>query len=390
LSAALVFVKSKKWSRALLGAFLTYLILFFLGTFPSFLSFAYYELKGIKKITAVNEVDIVDLFGTPFRLFGTEFLSIKYTLAYNLDLIFYPILLALLIILFFMIDRKKLWAIIQNIRFPQIIYHTGLFLTGLGLGYLAYPENFYLSPFSPFALIVLLCSIWLAWTASVVANDIYDYQIDEISNPDRPLQKKVFTVSEYASFGSLLFLLSIIGGLVIGFKFAALLLAYQFIAWAYSAPPFRLKKFPGIATLMSSFASLVVLFMGFTLFSGDLHLRGLSFRIILLVIIALTLSLPIKDLKDIEGDRKYKIWTIPVLLGEERGKLAIAIGLFISFMSSVFFLNEFHLFWWAVLFGGLSFLLVTSKKINPRNIFWWILGTVSIYAFIMTVVVFVG
>lgn len=345
----------------------------------------------------------MELFGTPFRLFGTEFFNIKYSLPYNLDLIYYLFLLFVSGILFFMIDRKKMWAVIRNFRWPQIIYHTGLFFIGLGLGWQVYPENFYLSPFSPFALLVLISSIWLAWTASVIINDIYDYEIDEISNPDRPLQKKVFTVSEYASFGAVVFLLSIIGGLVIGLKFAALLMAYQFIAWAYSAPPFRLKKFPIIATLLSSFASLIVLFMGFTLFSGDLHLRGLSFRIILLLIIALTLSLPIKDLKDIKGDKKYKVWTIPVLLGEERGRLAIAIGVFISFMCSVFLLNEFHLFWWAVIFGAISFLIIAGGKktksrtnssefsawINPRNIFWWMLTIVSVYLAIMIVVVFI-
>jgi 4-hydroxybenzoate polyprenyltransferase len=104
---------------------------------------------------------------------------------------------------------------------------------------------------------------------------------------------------------------------------------------------------------------------------------------------ALTLSLPIKDFKDIEGDRKYKIWTVPVLLGKEKGRMAVAVGVFTSFMMSVFMLNELRLFWWAIIFGGISFLIITNEKINPRNLFWWILSVVAVYGMILAKVIFI-
>ena len=389
LSAGLVFVRSKNWIKAVLSGILAYCALFFMGSFPSFFAFTYYFFQGSKNISAVNEIDIVQLIGTPASLFGTEFNSLAYSLAQHLNLFYFLFFMGLLLVLFFSISRKKFFAVLKNFRFPQLGYHTGLFLIGLGLGFLVYPENSGLKLFSVLAALVLITAIWLAWKASVIVNDIYDFGIDQISNPDRPLQKKIFTIREYAELGMIIFLLSVLGALTVSIKFAAILVIYQLLAWAYSAPPYRLKRFPVVATLVSAIASLVVLFAGFTLVSGDANIQGLSWRIVFIFLGALTLSLPIKDFKDIEGDKRYGVFTLPVIFGEEKGRIIVAVGVFVSFMLSVFLLNELRLFWWALLFGSGAFLTVTNKKINPRNLLWWVLGTVGVYGFILAKTIFI-
>jgi 4-hydroxybenzoate polyprenyltransferase len=131
---------------------------------------------------------------------------------------------------------------------------------------------------------------------------------------------------------------------------------------------------------------LIILFLGFTLFSGDNNLQGLSWKIILLFLISFTLVLPLKDFKDVAGDKKCNIWTIPVIFGEEKGRLINAIGIFIPFVLSVIFLNEFRLFWWALLFGSVSFLIIMTKK--PRQLFWWVLGITTLYGLILTKIIF--
>jgi 4-hydroxybenzoate polyprenyltransferase len=99
--------------------------------------------------------------------------------------------------------------------------------------------------------------------------------------------------------------------------------------------------------------------------------------------LAFTLSLPIKDFKDIEGDKKYGIWTIPVIFGEDRARLIVAAGIFISFVASVFFLNALNLFFWAIAFGGGAFLILINKKIKTTNLFWWMLVLVFLYGLIL-------
>lgn len=388
LIGGVVLVRTKNILKALVGALGTYVILFVLGTLPSWLGILYYSLFRSKKSSEVNEIDIVQFFGHPYQLFGIKNGDIRYAFTNNLNIIYFWILFLLVSIMFFAIDRRKMWAIIKNARFPQLIYHSGLFFVGLGLGLLAYPQNYQINIFSLLSVAMLLAGVCLAWLASVVMNDIYDFRIDKISNPERPLQRDIFDLREYAELGFIFFMLSLLAGIIIGIGFAAILLAYQIMAWAYSAKPYRLKRFPAVATLVSAGASVLIIFLGFNLFSGGENFLLVPWRVITLLLITLTLSLPIKDFKDIEGDKKDDVWTIPVLFGDELGRIIVASGIFISFILSVFFLNEFKLFWWALIFGGAAYLAVTSKKIKPRQLFWWVLGIVSVYGLILVKIVF--
>jgi chlorophyll/bacteriochlorophyll a synthase len=387
--AVLVFLKTKNLLKTLIGAFLTYVILFFMGSFPTLFVFAYEFVFGHKKISQISGFDVASFFGSPQNILGIKSLDFMYAFPYKVELFYFPLLVFLLAILFFLAEKKKFFAVIGNLRYPQLAYHAGLLFLGMGLGYLNFRENFEFNIFSLVAAANLVLSIWLAWTASVFANDIYDLEIDKISNPLRPLPKEIFSASEYAHLGIVFFLLSLLGGVTVGFNFFVLLLAYQIIAWFYSAPPYRLKKFPIVATFVSSLASLMVLFLGYILMSSDQTIYALSWRIILLLIICYTIAIPIKDFKDIEGDKKYGIWTIPVIFGEKNGRLIVAISHFCSYILSVFFLNELKLFFWALVFGVISYAIVLSKKIDPRRIFWWVLLAVSGYILVMIKIVFV-
>lgn len=387
--AALAYAKSRKIFTALVGATGTYMIFFFMGSFPSIFSITYLRIIEKMDISSIKFFHIVQLVGAPKNIWSVMPPSLKYTFPYNLDLVYFPLLVLVSAVLFFMISREKFWAVIKNFRYPQIIYHAGLFFIGMGLGFLNYPQNFHINVFSIFSIFTLVLSIWLAWYASVVANDIYDLEIDRISNPGRPLPKEVFSQNDYSQFGAACFLLSLLGGISVGFEFLILLLVYQIIAWFYSAAPYRFKKYPGVASAVSAMASIMIVFMGFILLSDNQTIEHLSWRITFLLFFAYTLAIPIKDFKDIEGDGKYGIWTIPVLLGEKKGRLLVAVNIFVVYMISVFLLNEMRLFFWALIFAVISYLILMSKKINPKRLPWWFLGTVSIYSLILIKIVFV-
>ena len=386
--AGLIFIKTKSLFKTIFGAICSYVIIFFMGLFPSFFTYLFYLFTGSKKMTEIMDFHAVQLIGGSGRIFGTEFGKISYVFAYNLNITYYCFLFLILILLFFWLSKAKFIAFIGNLRIPQIIYHFGLFVIGMGIGAILYPDSFVINIFSVFAVFSLLGAIFLAWEASVICNDLYDFQIDNISNSWRPLQKKIFSIKEYRDFGIVMFALALLGGLVVGIKFMILLLVYQILAWFYSAEPFRLKRIPFLASFLSSFASIIVFFMGFVLFSGDKNLAGLSWRIIILLLITFTCSLPIKDFKDIEGDKRDGIWTIPVIFGEKIGRLIVASGIFISFILSVFLLNETKLFWWALIFGSTAFLMIVRTEIKNTKIFWWILGLIFIYLLLLIKIIF--
>jgi len=384
----LIRFRFKSYFKAAFGAFLAYLSIFLMGNFPNFLAFAYYSLGKGQDLLSIQTYQVAQFLASPARIFGLESIPIRYAFAYNLNLFYYIFLIFCLFLLFFLVSREKFIAVLKNFRYPQVIYHGGLFFTGLGLGLLRYPENYALNIFSMTAILVLLAGIFLAWKASIIVNDIYDFRIDSISGPWRPLPKKIFTLDEYKSLGIIVFLLALLAGLSVGLQFAVLIVIYEIIAFFYSGEPYRLKRFPGIATFISSICSLIILFMGFIMVSGRQNIAGLTWRVILLIIIAFTLSLPIKDFKDIEGDRKFGVWTLPVIFGEYRARLITATGIFTSFMASVFFLNEMKLFFWALLFGAAAFLFVANQKIKPANLFWWVLVITFIYGLILVKIVF--
>jgi 4-hydroxybenzoate polyprenyltransferase len=388
LVGGLVFIKRRKLLLAVISSLGTYGILFLMGNFPGFFTFFYKGVIEGKDIFSIKSFEIAQFVGSPSSVMGIKAPGISYAFPYKLEFIYFLLLIILLATGFYWHERKKFWSFCKNARFPQLIYHGGLFLVGAGLGFLRFGENLKFDIFSLASVVVLEAVFVLAWLASVVVNDIYDLEIDRITNSDRPLPQNVFSLEEYRNLGAILFFLSVLGGLTVGFSFAALAITYQILAWFYSAPPLRLKKYPVIATFTSSLASLMVVFSGYILLSTDQGIHSLSWRIILLLIVAYTLSLPIKDFKDIEGDKKDQVWTWPVILGERKGRLFVSISLFISSILPVFFLHEPKLFPWALFFGSILYLAINSKKIKSRQIPGAVLGVVFFYLLVIIRVVF--
>ncbi|HCU70773.1 MAG TPA: hypothetical protein DIC35_03375 [Candidatus Moranbacteria bacterium] len=386
-----IYTKTRKIIKALSAGLVVYIALFLMGSFPSWFVFLAHMFQG-KSPWEVNAITIVQFFGSPVEILGFGTATLKYAFAYQIGMIFYMLLIFLAAAIFYLNNKEKFWAIIKNARFPQLIYHLGLLIVGMGLGFWMYPQNWHSNLFSILAISIVAINIVLAWLASVVFNDIYDYKIDIISNSYRPLQKKIFTMEEYWQLGIILFILSLIGSMTVSVFGFILLLAYQIVAWFYSAPPYRLKRFPLIATFFSAIASLLILFLGFIMFSGEEKLAIFPWRIGFMFLFGLTLSLPMKDFRDIEGDRKDGVLTWPIILGYDLGAKAVGSGIFISFVMSVFFLNELKLFWWAVLFGGISFWIVNNPawkgRMKKGELVGWILSAAMIYALVMAKILF--
>ncbi len=386
--------KTKKIIKAFLLTLSSYAAFFILGTFPSWITIA--TQGWSKRFTDINSTDIAQMFLTPANIFSTtnnaeliSALNIKMSIIYSL------LLIVITFVFYFYTNKQKLTSFLNNVRLPQIFYHFGLFLFGAGLGIIFTKPILFFSFFNVLSLILLLFSISFAWTASVVFNDVFDQKIDAISNSSRPLTKGIFSLKQYLSIGVALFVASVFFSTIINFKIALLLIVYQAIAWTYSAFPLRLKRFAFISTAVSALASLLILFSGFILVSPQQDISHLPSEIIWLLFIAYALSLPIKDFKDINGDKEDGVFTIPVVFGEYWGKIIVGAGILISYILSVFFLNELSLFWWAILFGGISFWLVNysssdqTKKINHRNLPWWIMLPVVFYGLILIKITFI-
>lgn len=379
------YLRTKSKIKALWLALQVYLVLFTLATFPSWVTIIYQAI--FKGFFQVKDVEIVQLFFTSAKLFSrvtgtyTNALSIKVSIVYSV------LLLGIIILGLYFYYKDKFLAFLKNSRPVQLIYHVGLLLVGMGLGILFTTPDWDFNFFNFFSLLNIIIAVSLAWLASVVFNDIFDKKIDLITNKHRPLIVNDFRQEDYITIGLVLFAFSILYAGLINPKVALMLVAYQALAWLYSAWPFRLKRFIFLATFISALASLLIVFSGFVLVSPMEDTTEFPKRIFWLMLIALTFSLPIKDLKDIAGDKLDGVFTVPVVFGEYWGKVIIGSGIFLSYFLSVILLNEPRLLFWAIITGGASFWVVTSsgdgKKINNHNLIWFVMALVILYGGIL-------
>lgn len=369
-----VVLKTGKVLRGLFATWITYTLFFILGAFPSFLTILY--LGWEKGFWNVGENDIAGMMFSPTALFGFIPPTTLSGLSIKMSLVFASIDILLIDFILFFFFRSYFIARLKNARIPQIFYHNGLLLLG-GLFALFYTSgSFILDVFHGFALFILCSSVTLAWLASVVVNDFSDQKIDALTNPSRPLQSGSIPPSLYETFGILFFLASILLSALISTQAAILIGIYQGIAWIYSAAPLRLKRFPLVATSLAGGASLLIFFAGYLVFSSDKNINLLPWQIPTFLFIAYTLLLPIKDFKDIPGDRADGVFTLPVILGELSAKHLLGAFYFVFFITSVFILHIEHLFPLALFYATLNYWLLQISQahntyFNYRNLPGW-------------------
>ncbi|OGI25618.1 MAG: hypothetical protein A3J76_06100 [Candidatus Moranbacteria bacterium RBG_13_45_13] len=371
------YIKQKKAIKALLAGLMTYVTLFVLGSFPSWLAYLYFLPK--KNIFAVENFDIAGLFLTPAALFSIMETDFVNALNVKMNLIYAFLLVPLVIFFFWIHFGAKFWPVARNIRWVQIMIHAGLIFTGAGLGAFYFPTNLSINIFSLIALANLMLATIFAWLASVFLNDREDLAIDKMTNKQRPLATGVLAEEDYRQLFWVYFIFSLVLSITVGVKFFLIVLTYQIIGWIYSAWPFRLKRFPVLASFLSALALALLFSVGFMLLADGQNIGKLPQQVFWLLIIAFLVSLPIKDLKDIEGDRANEVWTIPVLLGETWARFAIGLGIFISYSLSIVWLNAKILFLPAMILGALSFWILQIKKIPSRRVHIWVFGLLFFY-----------
>jgi len=378
-----VFYKTKKWWRAILGVFLFYVIIFL---FASSLSLIF-EIKNLatgnsqtfnaKNISNFYYLDepINSRTNYNYRTFivdknnlaVTRFEDIKNQYSITLSITCLLIAVFLLGWWFWIYDKKKFWAVIKNFRPLRIIPYFFLISLGIVLGIEFSGRHPIGSLFDFLSFISLFLAFLFTGFFLVWENDQYDIEIDKITNQQRPLVKKIFSLEEWRTIKYLF--------LLIALNFAFLLGLYQFIFiilflsvyHIYSAPPLRLKRFLGISSLLVAVGALIPVWMGFFLSSGTENFKVFPAKYIFGILAIVFLGENVKNLKDIEGDRKNKIHTLPVVLGEEKGKLTAGILTFFStlLIPVIFFMNVYA-FFTAVFFGVVFFFMINRKDFKEK------------------------
>jgi chlorophyll/bacteriochlorophyll a synthase len=164
---------------------------------------------------------------------------------------------------------------------------------------------------------IALCGPLVCGTSQAV-NDWFDRHVDAINEPGRPIPSGRIPGRWGLIIAQSWTLLSLAIALILGFwVFLAAALGMA-LAWAYSAPPFRLKQngWWGNSAVAGCYEGLPW-FTGAAIMAGGLP----DWRIIVLAALYSAGAhgiMTLNDFKSIEGDRRMGIRSIPVQLGAER------------------------------------------------------------------------
>lgn len=156
----------------------------------------------------------------------------------------------------------------------------------------------------------------LVCAASQAVNDWFDRAVDAINEPHRPIPSGRLPGRWGLAVAIGWTALSLLGGALLGRTgFAATLLAVA-LAWAYSAPPARLKRNGWIGN-----AAVGLSYEGLAWVTGAAVALGGSLPPSSILLLALLYSLgahgimTLNDFKSMEGDRRMGIGSLPARLG---------------------------------------------------------------------------
>ncbi len=179
----------------------------------------------------------------------------------------------------------------------------------------------------------LCCNLFI-----VGLNQIADVKIDRINKPWLPIPAQRLSVSSAKIIVTAALILSLSIALYVTPWFFAIILLSCAIGWAYSMPPFHLKKHHfNAAIAISSVRGLLVNIGAFVVFiSTTGQAATIPVNLILLTSFITVTGIVIawfKDLPDVEGDAQYKIKSLAVIYSPRLAYIAGTILMMVAYLA---------------------------------------------------------
>jgi chlorophyll/bacteriochlorophyll a synthase len=153
---------------------------------------------------------------------------------------------------------------------------------------------------------------------SQIINDWCDRHVDAINEPHRPIPSGRVPGRWPVGMAAIGVLLSLVLAAALGPWVLAATMVALLSGWAYSAPPFRLKRSGWLGPLACALS-----YEGLAWFTGaSVMVGGLPGQMSLVVLLLYSLGafgiMTLNDFKAVTGDRATGLRSLPVVLGERR------------------------------------------------------------------------
>ena len=167
-------------------------------------------------------------------------------------------------------------------------------------------------------VILAMITVFFETAAGNVINDYFDYNIDLVNKPNRPIPSGRISLKNGRNYGYFLFLCGTICGFLISYitnnwiPFIIVLIA-DIILYLYA---YKLKTTPVIGNLAVGFMTgFGFVFGGFTINNPSIITTSAFLGFFAFVMT--TAREIIKDIEDVEGDKKDGARTLPILIGKK-------------------------------------------------------------------------
>lgn len=219
-------------------------------------------------------------------------------------------------------------------------------------------------------VILAMITVFFETAAGNVINDYFDYNIDLINKPERPIPSGRISLKNGRNYAYFLFLAGTVCGFLISYltnnwiPFIIVLIA-DVILYLYA---YKLKYTPLIGNLAVGFMTgFGFVFGGFTI--NNPHIVMISLYLGFFAFVMTTARELAKDIEDIEGDKADGARTLPILIGTKIPALISAILIIVdSALCPILYFNHIFGFYYliviaiaVILFLYSAFLILKSQ-----------------------------
>jgi len=217
---------------------------------------------------------------------------------------------------------------------------------------------------------VLLSAVSAALTAASgnIINDFFDIEIDKVNRPIRPLPSGKITINEALVLIIVLAILSLVLSFLISYEAFIIVLFSNVLLFLYSK---LLKGIPLVGNIIIAFLTgLVFIFGGVVVGNPSAAIIPAVFAFLINLIREV-----VKDMQDIEGDKKSNIVTFPIKYGFKRSKLLTLLITFTLILCTLFpFVTQiYRIEYFVIVMVIVNPILVYCMKIlfvehSPKNL----------------------
>jgi len=194
-------------------------------------------------------------------------------------------------------------------------------------------------------------------------NDYFDHKIDAINKPKRPIPSGRISLKAARIYALTLFVIGTIIAYIIELLPGLIALFASIMLTLYA---YNLKKMPLIGNIVVS------LFVGLAFVFGAVVVNEPLISIVAISPFFITMMREIvKDMEDVEGDKKEGAKTLPIIYGSKSSAIIAAVSMILCVVISPipFFIGVLTIFYLPVLFiGDMIFVLCGISIIRDHSI----------------------